>query len=126
MLAGVFQFTLSRSVNEVICHGIPDQRKLEDGDIVNLGGSHLNRASLILIDKVDVTAYYDGDFTQGFEDTALNGECLGYHGDLNETYPVGNVDADSTRLMRTARECLDAAIALCKPGALFRDLGRTM
>jgi len=25
------------SVNEVICHGIPDQRKLEDGDIVNLG-----------------------------------------------------------------------------------------
>jgi methionyl aminopeptidase len=31
--------TLSRSVNEVICHGIPDQRKLEDGDIVNLGGS---------------------------------------------------------------------------------------
>ncbi|ELU45933.1 metallopeptidase family m24 domain-containing protein [Rhizoctonia solani AG-1 IA] len=26
-----------RSVNEVICHGIPDQRKLEEGDIVNLG-----------------------------------------------------------------------------------------
>lgn len=25
------------SVNEVICHGIPDQRKLEDGDIINLG-----------------------------------------------------------------------------------------
>ncbi|KAH0583907.1 hypothetical protein H2248_009499 [Termitomyces sp. 'cryptogamus'] len=26
-----------RSVNEVICHGIPDQRKLRDGDIVNIG-----------------------------------------------------------------------------------------
>jgi len=88
-----FPKSVCTSVNEVICHGIPDQRKLEDGDIVNL----------------DVTAYYDG-----------------YHGDLNETYPVGNVDADSTRLMRTARECLDAAIALCKPGALFRDLGRTI
>jgi methionine aminopeptidase len=25
------------SVNEVICHGIPDHRKLKDGDIVNLG-----------------------------------------------------------------------------------------
>ena len=24
-----------RSVNEVICHGIPDARPLEDGDIVN-------------------------------------------------------------------------------------------
>ena len=32
------------SVNEVICHGIPDDRRLEDGDIVNL----------------DVTAYLDG------------------------------------------------------------------
>lgn len=26
-----------RSVNEVICHGIPDQRKLQEGDIVNIG-----------------------------------------------------------------------------------------
>jgi len=24
-----------RSINEVICHGIPDQRKLQDGDIIN-------------------------------------------------------------------------------------------
>lgn len=28
------------SVNEVICHGIPDQRRLEDGDIINLGEQH--------------------------------------------------------------------------------------
>jgi len=32
------------SVNEVICHGIPDNRKLEDGDIIN----------------IDVTCYRDG------------------------------------------------------------------
>ncbi|ERM98865.1 hypothetical protein AMTR_s00643p00010250, partial [Amborella trichopoda] len=32
------------SINEVICHGIPDARRLEDGDIVN----------------VDVTVYYNG------------------------------------------------------------------
>jgi methionyl aminopeptidase len=32
------------SVNEVICHGIPDARPLEDGDLV----------------KIDVTAYIDG------------------------------------------------------------------
>ena len=32
------------SVNEVVCHGIPDSRKLQDGDIVNL----------------DVTVYYKG------------------------------------------------------------------
>ena len=52
--------------------------------------------------------------------------AAGFHSDLNETYPVGRVDDDSLRLMRTARKCLDEAIKLCKPGALFRDLGKTM
>ncbi|KAK1232236.1 Methionine aminopeptidase 1 [Marasmius sp. AFHP31] len=81
------------SVNEVICHGIPDQRILQDGDIVN----------------VDVTLYYDG-----------------FHGDLNATYPVGNIDEDSKKLIKTTRDSLDAAIKLCKPGALFRDLGKAI
>ena len=31
-----FPKSLCTSVNEVICHGIPDSRPLEDGDIVNL------------------------------------------------------------------------------------------
>jgi len=36
--------SLCTSVNEVICHGIPDDRQLQEGDIVN----------------VDITAYLDG------------------------------------------------------------------
>jgi len=36
--------SLCTSVNEVICHGIPDDRPLEDGDIVN----------------IDITAFIDG------------------------------------------------------------------
>jgi methionyl aminopeptidase len=36
--------SLCTSVNEVICHGIPDDRPLQDGDIVN----------------IDITAYIDG------------------------------------------------------------------
>jgi methionyl aminopeptidase len=39
-----FPKSLCTSVNEVICHGIPDSRPLVDGDIVN----------------VDITAYLDG------------------------------------------------------------------
>jgi len=39
-----FPKSLCTSVNEVICHGIPDARVLEDGDIVN----------------IDVTAFLDG------------------------------------------------------------------
>jgi methionyl aminopeptidase len=41
---GAFPKSLCTSVNEVICHGIPDDRALVDGDIVNL----------------DVTIYLDG------------------------------------------------------------------
>jgi methionyl aminopeptidase len=36
--------SLCTSVNEVICHGIPDDRPLQDGDVV----------------KIDITAYKDG------------------------------------------------------------------
>jgi len=39
-----FPKSLCTSVNEVICHGIPDDRVIEDGDIVN----------------IDITAFLDG------------------------------------------------------------------
>lgn len=39
-----FPKSLCSSVNEVVCHGIPDDRVVEDGDIVN----------------IDITAYLDG------------------------------------------------------------------
>ncbi len=39
-----FPKSLCTSVNEVICHGIPDSRRLEDGDIVN----------------IDITGFLDG------------------------------------------------------------------
>jgi len=88
-----FPKSVCTSINEVICHGIPDRRKLREGDIIN----------------IDVSFYRD---------------CL--HADLNETYPVGNVDEDSKKLMRVTRQALDAAIRTCKPGALIRDIGKTI
>lgn len=39
-----FRKSVCTSINEVICHGIPDDRPLEEGDIIN----------------IDVTAYKDG------------------------------------------------------------------
>ena len=47
----------------------------------------------------------------------------GCHGDLNETFMVGNVDAEGQKLVQCAFECLQSALALCKPGTLYRDLG---
>jgi methionyl aminopeptidase len=85
-----FPKSVCTSINEVICHGIPDFRELQDGDICN----------------IDVSTYIDG-----------------MHGDLNETYFVGNVDEDSKHLVRTSKECLDKAIELVKPGTLYREVG---
>lgn len=82
-----FPKSVCTSVNEVICHGIPDQRPLQDGDIVN----------------IDISVYKDG-----------------YHADLNETFLVGGVSEDSVRLVKCAYEALGAAIAMVKPGALYR------
>jgi len=51
--------SLCTSVNEVICHGIPDDRPLEDGDIVNIditmfiGGVHGDTNATYLCGNVD-------------------------------------------------------------------------
>ncbi|KAI9888018.1 MAG: Methionine aminopeptidase 1 [Watsoniomyces obsoletus] len=91
-----FPKSVCTSTNEIICHGIPDGRILLDGDIVN----------------IDVTLYHEG-----------------FHGDLNETYYVGDkarADPDSVRVVETARECLDRAIQIVKPGMLIRDIGNVI
>jgi methionyl aminopeptidase len=51
--------SLCTSVNEVICHGIPDSRRLRDGDIVNvdvtayIGGVHGDTSATFLVGDVD-------------------------------------------------------------------------
>lgn len=97
-----YQFPKSccTSVNEVICHGIPDMRPLADGDVCN--GEYtvvLHSEKYILVLQlfhfcvVDVTVYHRG-----------------YHGDLNETFLVGNVSDTGKKLVQTTWECLQKAI----------------
>lgn len=53
----------------------------------------------------------------------------GYHGDLNATYmvgPKGAADEPSLHLIRAARDCLDAAIAICGPGVPFAEIGQVI
>jgi len=54
-----FPKSLCTSVNEVVCHGIPDSRPLEDGDIVNIditafiGGVHGDTDATYPVGEVD-------------------------------------------------------------------------
>lgn len=88
-----FPKSVCTSPNEIICHGIPDQRVLLDGDILNL----------------DVTLYHGG-FHGDLNETYYVG-------------PKALADEDSVRVVETSRECLDQAIKIVKPGMLFRDPG---
>jgi methionyl aminopeptidase len=89
--------SLCTSVNEVICHGIPDSTVLEDGDIVN----------------VDITAF-----------VTLDG--IGVHGDTDATYLVGEVDEESRLLVERTEQALARAIAAVKPGRRLNVVGRVI
>lgn len=88
-----FPASCCTSVNEVICHGIPDTRPLEDGDLCN----------------VDITVYHNG-----------------FHGDLNETFFVGNVLEKHKKLVQVTYECLSKAIDIVKPGEKYREIGNVI
>ena len=88
-----FPKSLCTSVNEVICHGIPDDRPLEDGDIVNC----------------DITIFLDG-----------------VHGDMSETFLVGDVDPESRRLVEVTRECMYLGLGAIVPGAPVNVIGRAI
>jgi methionyl aminopeptidase len=88
-----FPKSVCTSVNEVICHGIPDSRALVEGDIVNL----------------DVTCYIGG-----------------VHGDCNATFAVGEIDAESRRLIDVTEACMWKGIEAVVPGRPLSDIGRAI
>ena len=92
-----FPKSLCTSVNEVICHGIPDSTVLADGDIVN----------------IDVTAY-----------VTIDG--IGVHGDTDATYLVGDVDEESRLLVERTREAMTRGIKAVAPGRQINVIGRVI
>ncbi len=91
--ANPFPKSVCTSVNEVICHGIPDSTRLRDGDIVN----------------VDVTVFLDGVHGDTNATFLVGGEQA--------------CDLLSRRLVRVTRECLELGIGAVRPGARVRDIG---
>ena len=96
-----FPKSLCTSVNEVVCHGIPDSTELRDGDIVN----------------VDITAYLA-------RDDVLDG--TGVHGDTDATFLVGEVDEQSRLLVERTREAMMRGIRAIAPGRAVNIVGRVI
>src|SRR4051794_1404020 len=92
-----FPKSLCTSVNEVVCHGIPDDRPLADGDIVN----------------IDITAFMTID-------------GIGVHGDTDATYFVGEVDEESRLLVERTHEAMMRGIKAVRPGRELNVIGRVI
>ncbi|OWF56743.1 methionine aminopeptidase 1D, mitochondrial-like isoform X2 [Mizuhopecten yessoensis] len=67
----------------------------------------------------DVRPLYSGDIINIDVTIFLDG----YHGDLSETYLVGNVDGDGKHLVDVARQCQYAGISVCGPGQPMSVIG---
>ena len=76
-----FPKSVCTSINDCVCHGIPGDQVLEDGDIVN----------------VDVTTYLPKEH--------------GYHGDTSVTFYVGERSKVDILVTETALSCLELGIA---------------
>lgn len=81
------------SVNEVICHGIPDDRPLRAGEIVNL----------------DVTCYLDGYHGDCSEMFVVGGEEA--------------ADSGAKLLLQATYDCWIKAMDFVKPGNDYKDIG---
>lgn len=88
-----FPKSVCTSINNVVCHGIPDGTVLKDGDIIN----------------VDVTSVLPA---KG-----------GWYGDTSATFYVGEPDARARHVTEVAKKSLEIGIALVKPGNRLGDIG---
>jgi methionyl aminopeptidase len=91
-----FPKSLCTSVNEVICHGIPDTTVLREGDIVNL----------------DITAFIGGVHGDNNATYFVGGEEA--------------VDEESRLLVERTRESLSRAIKAVRPGRQVNVIGRVI
>jgi len=91
-----FPKSVCTSVNEVVCHGIPEERALQDGDIIN----------------VDVTTIYP--------------RRNGFHGDTSMTFYVGTPSPLARHVVEVAREALEIGILQVRPGARIGDIGHAV
>lgn len=88
-----FPKSVCTSINDCVCHGIPDGTVLKNGDIVN----------------VDVTTIFPKE--------------RGFFGDTSVTFYIGDVSDDAKRVVETARKSLEVGLEQVRHKARIWDIG---
>jgi len=140
-----FPKSVCSSINEVICHGIPDSRRLELGDVVSfdvscyVGGVHGDNCATIVVGDVD-----DG-FCEEFsweDSTDENDETTKTAAATNESHPPRDWPSSpvphkttfsspeeeerfvtARRLVEAALLSRDEGVAACRPGVCLSEIG---
>jgi methionyl aminopeptidase len=99
-----FPKSVCSSINEVICHGIPDDRRMKKGDLASF----------------DVSCYFDG----------FHGDNCGsiVIGDNDPNLSFSSREEEllfitGRRLIQATKEALDAAISTCRDGSCLTEVG---
>ena len=91
-----FPKSVCTSVNEIICHGIPDSRELQATDILN----------------IDVSAFGCGGFHGDLNETIFVSKEA--------------VSERTTRLLQGGYDAMMAGMSIVRPGALYKHIGDTI
>ena len=140
-----FPRAVCTSVNNVVCHGIPDDRALVDGDIVNvdvsvyLNGFHGDCSQTFAVGGGDLSGSVGSVGSGGSMKSASTNINASASASANAnasanatTASVGaggaqaaskGVDAKGLLLIRVANECLQRAISICRPGVRISRIG---
>ncbi|KAL7539589.1 hypothetical protein ACHAXR_010202 [Thalassiosira sp. AJA248-18] len=139
-----FPKSVCSSINEVVCHGIPDSRALELGDVVSfdvscyVGGVHGDNCAAVVVG--DVEDGFDEEFSwnlnEGGSTSHIATEATNQSTSQNE-WPSSIIPPKTTfvsseeeerfvtgrRLVQAALESRDEGVAACKPGGCLSDIG---
>ncbi|GKY98502.1 hypothetical protein MPSEU_000807300 [Mayamaea pseudoterrestris] len=112
-----FPKSLCSSINEVICHGIPDTRVLQVGDVVSfdvscyLNGVHGDNCATVIVGDVQAENTIGADW-----------RGVPYRAHFDAAEDQLHFD-EARRLVQTTRQSLYAAIETCRPGGCLSDIG---
>lgn len=121
-----FPKSVCSSVNEVICHGIPDARSLKAGDVVSfdvscfVGGVHGDNCATVIVGDTN-----DDESTDNAEDGPSD-----WRGVPQKTKFASDEERElfitGRRLVQAALESLNEGVAACRPGASLSDIGSSI
>ena len=149
-----FPKSLCSSINEVICHGIPDSRPLQYGDVVAfdvscfLNGVHGDNCATMIVgdtndddtdnDETDdtdtITPHHTAIDTRAHWETDDEPPTRDWRGvpyKSLDRMTSGNLNEpehfrQARRLVRATRESLYAAIETCRPGSCLSEIGHAI